>query len=216
MTTIELLDQIKSRIETAEKETIVKALEYNNKKNGLKRLNALISTENIEEWLKKNGYDFCHSNESFLLKLCDILGFDKADYLKPITKISDRLNAIHRMPIPHIFINTNFKRKGQPIFQLAVLEGRRRIFIDRVKVFDSCDDGLSMAKKKVTRHYQETQGVIPMWGKIDNYIYHVADKAYVINPTGEVESDKSDIFESKATISIGNRPITFLDREIDK
>ncbi len=213
MTTVKLLDQIKNRLENAEKESIVKSLGYNNKKNGLKRLGTLISTKNIEEWLKKNGYDFCHSNESFLLKLCDILEFDKADYLKPITKISDRLNAIDRMPNPYIFINTNFKRENQPIFALAFMERERKIYIDKVKVFDSRDDGLSMAKKLVQEHYQETQGVIPMWGTIDNYIYHTNNKKYIINKNGEIENNTKEIFESKAVLSISNRPITFLNRE---
>jgi len=211
MAIVELLDQIKNRLAKTEKEAIVKALGYNNKQKGLKRLNALISANHTEDWLRKNGYDFVHSNKSFLIKLCDILGFDEDSCLKIIKEITDRLNAIERMPSPYIFINTNFRRKSQPTFALAVMEGRRRIHIDKIKVFESSDDGLSIAKKIVQEHYQKSNGTIEMWGTIDNYIYHANDKKYIINKVGEIENSEREIFESKATVSVGNRPITFLN-----
>jgi hypothetical protein len=213
MTTVELLDLIKSRLEKTEKEPIVKALGYINKQKGLKRLDALIYTNSTEDWLRKSGYDLVHSNKSFLIKLCDVLGFDEDSCLKIIKKTTERLNAIDRMPAPYIFINTNFRRGNQPIFALAFMEGVRRISIDKVKVFDSSDDGLSIAKKLVKKHYQKTQGTIKMWGKIDNYIYYANDKKYIINKAGEIENDEIEIFESKAVLSIGNRPITFLSIE---
>jgi len=211
MASIELLNQIKNRLKKTEKEAIVKALGYNNKQNGLKRLNALISANHTEDWLRKNGYDLLHSNESFLIKLCDILGFDEDSYLKIIKEITDRLNAINRMPSPYIFINTNFHRENQPIFALAFMEGQRRIHINKIKVFESSDDGLSMAKKIVQEHYQASNGTNAMWGTIDNYIYHANDKKYIINKAGEIENNERDIFESKATVSVRNRPITFLN-----
>lgn len=208
---MELLKQIKTRINNFERERLVKLLGYNNKSRGFKRIEALILTDSTEEWLKKNGYDFVHSNESFLIKLCDILGFDDDSCFKIIKKTSDRLNAINRMSSPYIFINTNFRRKNQPIFALAFMEGRRRIHIDKIKVFDSSDDGLSVAKKLVQEHYQKSNGTIEMWGTIDNYIYYTNDKKYIINKAGEIENSEREIFESKAVLSIGNRPITFLD-----
>lgn len=210
METANLLKQIKNKLNGVEKEAVVSTLGYGNKKKGVKRLNLLLSINNTEEWLKTSGYDFVHSNRSFLIKLCDVLCVEKELYMKAIKKASHKLKRIAQMPEPYIFINTNFKRKNEPIFALAFSEGRRRIKVDKTKVFESRDDGLSMVRKLVINNYNKTDGSLPMWGKIDNYFYHVYDKIYILSREGKIQSDKAEIFESKATLLIGNQEMNNL------
>lgn len=202
-----LLKQIKNKLYDVEKETIVTAVGYNNKKNGLKRLDALLSVDSTEEWLQNSGYDFVHSSESFLIKLCKVLCIKEDQYMEAINKAAHKLKLIAQMPQSYVFINTNFKRRNEPIFALAFSEGARRIYIDKTKIFESSDDGLSIVKKLVINNYNKTGGSLPMWGKIDNYIYHVHDKIYVLSKDGEIQSEKSEVFESKASLLVGNREI---------
>lgn len=193
---------IKQRLKNTIKESIVKDLWYVHKKKGLKRLNALIKADNIEAWVRKGGYDFLYSNKSFSMILCEALDFDEADFFEIFKKANDKINAINKMPTPYIFINTNFYRQEQPVFLLAFLEKTRRIYIDKLEVFDSSDNGLSLAKQTTKEHYQKTKGILKIWGKIDNYIYHANNKKYIINKDGETEDNRKQIFESKATVSI--------------
>ncbi len=203
----QLIDLIKEKMQGLEKDLIIRALGYYNKKKGLKKLDELLSAETAEEWLKGSGYDFTHTNESILTKLCEVLDLDKKYYINIIKIINKRLNAISLMPQPYIFINTNFKRTSQTIISLACLEGIRRIYIDKKDVFDSNDDGLSIAKKLVRENYFETKGVAGIWGKIHNYIYFANGKKFTLNKDGEIEVEAEEVFESKATVSVGGREI---------
>ena len=95
MTTVELLDLIKSRLEKTEKEPIVKALGYINKQKGLKRLDALIYTNSTEDWLRKSGYDLVHSNKSFLIKLsAKLLIFFVIELICSLVSFSKRLSSV--------------------------------------------------------------------------------------------------------------------------
>lgn len=220
METANLLKEIKIKLNGVKKEAIVSALGYCNKKKGIKRLNLLLTLDNTEEWLKRSGYDFVHSNKSFLIKLCDSLDIKEDYYMETINKTTHKLKLLSQMPQPYVFINTNFKRQSQPIFVLAFLENQRRIYINKIKVFESNDDGLSIVKEIVKNNYNKTNGRLTMWGEIDNYIYHVNDKKYILSRDGEIQSGKAEIFESKATLRIGNQEINTLfklesDNKID-
>ena len=103
----------------------------------------------------------------------------------------------------YIFVNTNFRRKNEPIFVLAFMEGRRRIAIPKEKfVFKSDDEIFELVSKIVKKHYKENEGKLPIWGNIDNYFYHHKDgKVYTFDKNGlMVEND--NIIESIATLSI--------------
>jgi len=207
---MELLEQIKSKLNDIDVNQLVKPLGYNSPEKAHKRLNAFISAGNVENWLRKGGYDFVHSNQSFLIKLCEVLDFNEDIYLTVIDNICKRLRKLAAMPQPYIFVNTNFKRSSQPIFALAFMEGHRRIYIDKLEVLNSLDEGISIAKQLVAAHYKESNGTLKMWGKIDNYIYHVNDKKYVLNHNGEMVGPQGvEITESKASLFVGNREITF-------
>ena len=171
-----LIEQIRDNLQDKEKDQIVIAMGYYSRKKGLKRLEGLLEMKSIEEWLKTGGYDFYFTNESFLIRLCEILKFDKDHYLKIIDDIKKILKDLGNMPQPYVFINTNFKRTTQPIFALAFMEGSRRIGVSKKLVYNSNDEGLSKVKQFIKDHYAEKKGILKMWGKIDNYIYHVNGK----------------------------------------
>jgi len=210
---MELLEHIKSRLSSVDANQLVKPLGYNSPGKAHKRLNALISAENVENWLRKGGYDFVHSNHSFLIKLCEVLDFDEDLYLPVINKIRKQLRKLSAMPQPYIFVNTNFKRSSEPIFALAFMEGHRRIYIDKLAVLNSLDEGISIARHLVREHYKKSNGTLKMWGKIDNYVYHVNKKRYVLNHMGEILHPQPGITESRASLSIGNREIGFFKSE---
>ncbi len=210
---MELLEHIKSRLSKVDVNQLAKPLGYNSPAKAHKRLNALISSGNVENWLRQGGYDFVHSNQSFLMKLCEVLDLDENLYLPVIDNIREKLKKLSAMPQPYIFVNTNFKRSSEPIFALAFMEGQRRIYIDKLAVLNSLDEGISIAVHLVTEHYKKSNGTLEMWGKIDNYVYHVNNKKYVLNHKGELLDSPHEIPESRASLFIGNREIGFLKSE---
>lgn len=199
---MDLMVKIKSELKKTEKATIVKALGYSNIERGIIKLDEFLSVKSIEEWMMQSGYDFVHYNRSFLIKLCEILELPDKECMAHIEKAEIKLRSIEKMDQPYIFVNTNFKRTTEPIFVLAFTEGLRRIAIDKFKIYDRDDEGLSLAKEIIKEHYKKTQGEVAIWGKIENYVYHVKGKKYLINPDGEIEKDGTDVYESMATLSI--------------
>ena len=206
---MELLEHIKSRLSNVDVNQLVKPLGYNSPAKAIKRLKALISAANVENWLRQGGYDFVHSNQSFLMKLCEVLDLDENLYLPVIDNIRENLKKLSSMPQPYIFVNTNFKRSSEPIFALAFMEGQRRIYIDKLDVLNSLDEGISIAIQLVREHYKKSNGTLKMWGKIDNYVYHVNNKKYVLTHRGEVLDAPPEIPESRTSLFIGNREIPF-------
>jgi hypothetical protein len=83
------------------------------------------------------------------------------------------------------------------------MEFKRRIYIKPESlIYKNMDQLLSMITKIIKKHYAETDGTLPMWGKIDNYQYTNYDGSiYLFDITGELIPD-SVVAESRATLSI--------------
>ena len=103
----------------------------------------------------------------------------------------------------YIFVNTNFKRKNEPIFALAFMENRRHLSVPKEKfTFKNDDEIFALVSQIVQRHYEETKGELPLWEKIDNYFYHHKDgKVYTFDRSGTMIKN-SNVNESRAIISI--------------
>jgi len=103
----------------------------------------------------------------------------------------------------YIFVNTNFKRKNEPIFALAFCEGERRISLDKNElIFKNDDEIFKIVSNIVKEHYEQSAGKIGIWGNIVNYTYHHSnDKVYVFDKNGDkIESEP--IYESKAVLRL--------------
>ena len=103
----------------------------------------------------------------------------------------------------YIFVNTNFKRKSEPVFALAFLEHRRRLSLPKDDlVFKTDKEIFKIIGNIVKNHFIKTNGKIDLWGKITNYNYHHKDgKSYVFDTDGNMVVDKK-IIESKAVLSL--------------
>jgi hypothetical protein len=103
----------------------------------------------------------------------------------------------------YIFVNTNFKRKNEPIFVLAALEHRRRLSLPKDDlVFKTDEEIFKIIGNLVKNHFIKTGGKLDLWGKIANYNYHHKDgKSYVFDTNGNMVADEK-VIESKAILSL--------------
>jgi len=85
----------------------------------------------------------------------------------------------------YLYIETNFKRKNEPLFVLASLESRRYIPVDDIQGV-LLNDQLKYIQKLIRSHHAE-QTVLYLWGEISQYVYFYGEKTIIIFSTsGEV------------------------------
>ena len=197
-----LLNTIKEKAATFPNDEILKKMGYHNKEAGKQRLDSLLKSYNLYDWLKAGGFDMKYSSEAFLKKLIEVLGIENADADKEIEEYRGRMDAISKMAHPYIYIDTHFRRQSQPIFVLAFMEGKRRIKIDKEELYGkSLEEVLESISLIIRNHYEESGGSLPVWGKIYTYAYHHTDgSSYIFDTDGKVQDDTEEICESKAEL----------------
>jgi len=204
--------QIKLKLEHTNHEELLRDIGYHNLKAGHKTLQKFLEIDDIYLWLKNGNFDMKYNSEEFLQHLLEALDLTSVgkDKLKQYNR---RLDAIRDMRnTPYIFIDTHFKRACQPIFVLGLMEGRRNIGIDKeLLVFKSKSEVRALIGDIVKNHYLVSEGKIPLWGKIYNYVYHHTDgKKYIFDTDGTLSCDQSEISESRAEIRLGNQKLNFI------
>ena len=108
----------------------------------------------------------------------------------------------------YIFVNTDFKRRGEPAFVLACSEYARRVAFDKkVLYFKSNDEILEIISAIIQEHFLKTKGKVPIWGNILSYTYYDQEaETYLFSIDGSYE--KKDVEEvQRATLSIGGKRI---------
>ena len=206
-----LLETIKKKAANYSKEALLKKMGYRNMKAGEKRLDSLLRADDLYIWLKIGGFDMKYSSEEFLCKLAEILEI-LDEMHKDIARYQKRLDEISKMKQPYIFIDTYFVRKNEPIFSLGFMESSRNIGIDKEHlVFKGLDKVLEYIGDMISTHYVQSGGILSLWGKIYNYVYHHTDGGrYIFDTDGRLNEDTEEIIESKAELKIGNKEITNL------
>lgn len=201
--------QIRQKLEQVSHNEVLRRMGYYNLKAGNKTLQKFLDTDTIYLWLKTGNFDMKYDSEEFLRVLLKTL-----DLLTPLAEVEinesqKRLGCIARMKKSYIFIDTHFKRSGEPVFVLAMLEGRRHISIDKeLLVYKSETEIFEEIGKIIRQHYLTCEGKLNLWGEIYTYVYHHSDgNKYIFNPDGTPSEDHEDIQESKAELRIGNQKI---------
>jgi len=199
---------IKSKLTTIPKSEILNKLGYSSSKKALEALDKFISSEDLYSWLHSGYFDFKYTALSFFKKLCEIINIDKNIVDNAFLEDKKYHTELEKFKDSYIYVNTNFKRKSEPIFALALLESKRRIQIKAEKLILKTDEQiLEIVAKLIVSHYKETKGNIGIWGNIVNYVYHHYDnKTYTFNTKGKLIEDIK-VNESKATLKLKGREI---------
>lgn len=183
-----LMNMIKQRVSDRCLPEVVIAMGYRSNCVGLATLEAFLGCDSIELWLKTAHYDFKYSSEEFLFALCRVLEIAHEIVAKDVGVFRDKSNVLRQMVQPYVFIETNFRRTNEPIIALAMMEHKRRIFLDKEAfVFLSLTQSLQKIGKMVRQHYVTSNGDALIWGKILHYCFHHTDgRVYVFDVHGVV------------------------------
>lgn len=206
----DLFKKIKINIDDFNRTNVIKLMGYQNTEKGILKLESLLSAPDLFSWFEQSCYDFKYSSETFLLELCKILLIPEDEVKIIIAEIKTEIIRIEQMFQPSIFIDTQFKRKSEPVFILSILSGRRHINISKYDVLLNQEEEFDRIRQIIMEHYKFCSGKIEILGKIHQYIYKYADgKKVGIMPDGTI-SEPDEYTESRASLSINGRDLTLL------
>ena len=204
-----LIKTINEKLNTIDISTLHKKVGYNSSKKFIETLEKLKSTRNSYDWLYCSHYDLVYSSKDFLIKLCEVLEIDEILVDDEIKKAVLYYKEQEKFKSSYIFVNTNFKRKSEPIFALALCEKFRNISLYKKEnlLFKSIEEILNNLSFQIKSHYEENNGGLKIWRKIVNYQVHLFDKIYLFDVNGNLLEYANEVSESRATIFVNNKKL---------
>ena len=192
-----IYEQIKELTLNSDKKALSKALGYAREKNFSSALANLQRANSLDEFMSKGHFDWSHSSKTLILALSEHFRLNIEDELNA-AKI--RYDERAKFRGSYIYIDTNFKRRGEPIFALAMAQYLRYIsltpFLDEL-CFKTLDEQLNVISKVVKDYYQKTK-TLPIFGDITGFKLYLLCKNYALDTDGNF-IDK-EIAEQVATI----------------
>ncbi len=190
---------IKDKLKSVNIKDVADALGYSSTKKLSVRIDVVINSETLS--LESSDYDFHYGTSQFIRKLCDALAIPLALCNKIIDEIETKINIKKYRFKSSLFIETNFKRKSEPIFVLACLEGRRYIPVDEIQDL-GLNEQIEHVQRLIRAHYAE-QTELQVWGKISQYVYYYDEKTNIIFSTSaEITNSVEQYSRSRATMSL--------------
>ena len=161
-------------------------LGYANPKKGLFMLQRFIKEKSLLGWLSSGvQYDFKYDTTGFVNALASVLKVDIDQNLKEANRY---IGMQRKLESAYIEVDTNFSRKGESLLLLMGMSKLRIIHFDKSGLVGKSDETIFKAvQKTIQEHYQKTQGVLPLWGEIEKYIYyHIDECKYILDCEGNV------------------------------
>lgn len=204
-----LKEEINEKIKNIPFQVLQKELNYNSKEKAEKSLTKFIDCESIDKWLNSGSYDLVYSAEDLFITLCNVLKIDEKKVSLELNKCKELRKEIERFKDAFIFINTNFKRKGEPILALAFCEGERRISLykDKKYLFSSLNEILNMVSSEIIKHYIFNEGKAGIWGKIENYQLDLFGEIYTFDSKGNILDTNENFDTNIASLKLKNTSI---------
>lgn len=200
------IEKIKNILENQKSndKDLYKKIGYNSKQTFEKSLNKFLKYKSLKEWIEKGYYDFTNNATEFFVKLSRELGFKDSEINNIIFKITEYIEEKNKLSSSYIFVNTNFKREGESILTLAMLENKRRISLykDEKFLFKPINEILELVSSIVVEHYEINTGKCFIWGDIVNYQLHLFDNLYTYSIDGKLTDEKNNLDTNIASISI--------------
>jgi len=188
-------------------EKIAKKMGYNNLRKGVVRIKNIMEEPGLG--LFSPNYDGVYSSEIFLNKLIETIELNDVTINKNLKKINELTTDALYGYSPHIFCDTNFVRKGTPIFVMASLENRRYIKLPKYIKRKNRSKQLDMVRQVIRWHQSEKNGEVEFWGTVAKYVCHF-DKEDVVKflPDGTIiEEIKKEVKHNGAKLMTGNKII---------
>lgn len=199
-----LFKLIKEKINLYNKDDLSKKLGYSNQVKFEETLNKFLQFENLNQWFEKGHYDLVNNAEDFFIKLSKALNIEDSLIDKELKEIELYKQEVEKFKYSYIFVNTNFKRKNEPIFTLAFCENQRRISLYKIEnlLFKTMDEIFEVLSKEIKEHYLQNDGTLKIWGKINSYQVHLFGKIYIFDTNGNLQINDEIVCENMAVLKI--------------
>ena len=192
-----IYEELKILTQNSDKKALSKALGYVREQNFARALANLEAAKSLDEFITKGHFDWAHSSETLILALSKHFSLSIDAELSEVQKL---YNERIKFKGSYIYIDTNFKRKNEPIFALAMAQHLRYIsltpFLDEL-CFKTLDEQLNIISKVVKDYYHKTKS-LPVFGEITGFKLYLLGKNYSLDTNGNF-TDK-EIAEHVATI----------------
>ena len=197
-----IFEDIKEKIKLQNKTLLAKELGYSNLTKFEITLNKFLEISTLYQWFQCGHYDLVSTTQDFFIKLSKALKIDENTINNKIETITFYKQEIEKFKDSYIFVNTNFKRKNEPIFALALCENQRRISLYKNEnlLFKTTDEILEILSIEIKKHYLHNSDKLGIWGKIVSYQVHLFDTIYILDTNGSLKSNDVIVFENKATL----------------
>ena len=197
-----IFEDIKEKIKFQNKTLLTKELGYSNSTKFEKTLNKFFQFSTLYGWFQCGHYDLVNTAEDFFIKLSKALKIDENTINNEIKNITLYKHEVEKFKDSYIFVNTNFKKKNEPIFALALCENQRKISLYKKEnlLFKSTDEMLEILSIEIKKHYLQNSDNLGIWGKIVSYQVHLFDTIYIFDINGNLKLNDVIVFENKATL----------------
>ena len=192
-----IYEQLKILTQNSDKKALSKALGYVREQNFTRALANLEAAKSLDEFITKGHFDWAHSSETLILALGKHFTLNIDAELSEVQKL---YNERVKFRGSYIYIDTDFRRKGEPIFALAMAQHLRYIsltpFLDEL-CFKALHEQLEAISNITKNYYQQTK-TLPIFGAITGFKLYFLGKNYSLDTDGKFV-DK-EIYEQVATI----------------
>lgn len=192
-----IYEQLKILTQNSDKKALSKALGYVREQNFTRALANLEAANSLDEFITKGHFDWAHSSETLILALSKHFALSINAELGEVQKL---YNERVKFRGSYIYIDTDFKRKSEPIFTLTIAQHLRYIsltpFLDEL-YFKTLDEQLKIISKITKNYYQKTK-TLPIFGAITGFKLYFLGKNYSLDTSGELV-DK-EIYEQVAMV----------------
>lgn len=192
-----IYEELKILTQNSDKKALSKALGYVREQNFTRALVNLEAAKSLDEFITKGHFDWAHSSETLILALSKhfVLNIDAE-----LSEVQKLYNERVKFRGSYIYIDTNFKRKNEPIFTLAMVQHLRYIsltpFLDEL-CFKTLDEQLEVISK-ITKNYYQKAKTLPIFGAITGFKLYFLGEDYSLDTNGNF-TDK-EIAEQVALI----------------
>lgn len=171
------------------------------------RIDSVLSDPQLN--LYAGAFDFKFSNGQFLDKLCEVVGIDIKQFQTEIVDIHLADEKMKKRFQSYVFIDTGFKREGQPVWMLSMFEPRRYIQLEYEVQSLPVHKQITHVRSLVKQHYIDCNGTLELWGDIQRYIFFYAEGCKLaLNIDGVVLEDNPKVNIAKASLSINHTDLT--------